>query len=116
MRAPVFTQQLSAEGLLHTARQVFGKIPDAPGHMTARVDHLMSAGVVRAEVFLAAAVRARPPGEDDAGEPQSTLRNRARPECPPLSRAHRYAGSEPPAPAVHDVVLPAAARQGAGGR
>ncbi|MBP6582402.1 MAG: hypothetical protein KA204_02850 [Chromatiaceae bacterium] len=42
MRTPVSRQQLSAEGLLHTVRQVFGKIPDAPGHAIALVDHLMS--------------------------------------------------------------------------
>lgn len=42
MSAPFVRKQLSAEGLLHTARQVFGKIPDTPGNEIALVDHLMS--------------------------------------------------------------------------
>jgi hypothetical protein len=42
MRAPFIRKQLSAAGLLHTARQVFGKIPDTPGNTMALVDHLIS--------------------------------------------------------------------------
>ncbi len=42
MNAPFIRKQLSAEGLLQTARRVFGTIPDAPGNLIALVDHLMS--------------------------------------------------------------------------
>jgi hypothetical protein len=42
MSAPFVRKQLSAECLLHTARQVFGKIPDTPGSTIALVDHRMS--------------------------------------------------------------------------
>ncbi len=35
MSALFVRKQLSAEGLLHTARQVFGKIPDTPGNAIA---------------------------------------------------------------------------------
>ncbi|MFZ1573666.1 MAG: hypothetical protein WAT36_00170 [Chromatiaceae bacterium] len=42
MSAPFVRKQLSAAGLLQTARWVFGKIPDAPGHQITLVDHLMS--------------------------------------------------------------------------
>ena len=42
MRTLSGRKALSAEGLLRTARGVFAKIPDAPGHDIALVDHLMS--------------------------------------------------------------------------
>jgi hypothetical protein len=42
MRTPFVRKQLSAAGLLHTARQVLGKIPDTTGNTMALVDHLMS--------------------------------------------------------------------------
>ncbi len=42
MSARILRKQLSIEGLLHTARRVFGKIPDLPGNAIALVDHLMS--------------------------------------------------------------------------
>jgi hypothetical protein len=42
MSAPFIRKQLSAEGLLHTARRVFGTIPDAPGNQITLVDHPMS--------------------------------------------------------------------------
>jgi len=42
MSAPFCRKDLSAEGLLRTARRVFAAIPDAPGNNIALVDHLMS--------------------------------------------------------------------------
>ncbi len=42
MSAPFCRKDLSAEGLLRTARQVFAAIPDAPGNDIALVDHLLS--------------------------------------------------------------------------
>ena len=42
MRAPFCRKDLSAEGLLRTARRVFTQIPDAPGSEIPLVDHLMS--------------------------------------------------------------------------
>ena len=42
MSAPLSRKDLSAEGLLRTARQEFATIPDAPGHDIALVEHLMS--------------------------------------------------------------------------
>jgi hypothetical protein len=40
MRTPSGRKALSAEGLLRTARGVFAKLPDAPRHDIALVDHL----------------------------------------------------------------------------
>ncbi|RKT47426.1 hypothetical protein BDD21_5003 [Thiocapsa rosea] len=40
MSAPFVRKQLSAVGLLQTARRVFGTIPDTPGNAIALVDQL----------------------------------------------------------------------------
>lgn len=42
MRAPFCRQDLSADGLLRTARRVLTQIPDVPGNEIPLVDHLMS--------------------------------------------------------------------------
>ncbi|NEX22188.1 transposase, partial [Thiorhodococcus mannitoliphagus] len=42
MSAPFCRKHLSIEGLLKEAHRVFRRIPDAPGHDIALVDHLMS--------------------------------------------------------------------------
>lgn len=42
MRAPFCRQDLSADGLLRTARRVLTQIPDMPGNEIPLVDHLMS--------------------------------------------------------------------------
>lgn len=42
MSTPSGRKALSAAGLLRTARGMVAKLPDAPGHDIALVDHLMS--------------------------------------------------------------------------